>query len=55
MKFLIHVMKDRRAYKPHEPVEVVAKWHFFQLDTNHNGVSDPELLNFKTFDKPNPK
>ena len=39
MKFLIHVMNDRRAYKPHEPVEVVAKWHFYHLDTNHNGVS----------------
>ena len=39
MKFLIHVMKDRRAHKAHASVEEVAKWHFYKLDANHNGVS----------------
>ena len=37
--FLIAVMEQQGSYLTQMPVETVAKWHFYKLDNNHDGVS----------------
>ena len=39
MDFLIAVMEQTGSYSTQMPVETVAKWHFYKLDNNHDGVS----------------
>ena len=36
--FLVNVMDQQGDYLTQMPVETVAKWHFYKLDKNHDGV-----------------
>ena len=37
--FLVNVMDQQGDYLTQMPVETVAKWHFYKLDKNHDGVT----------------